>query len=55
MPYSADLIKRFQEQYKLAYGLEISEEEADFELHRLARLIEIVFPAIFAEERSVNE
>lgn len=55
MLYSAELIKRFQEQYKLAYGLEISKEEANFELHRLARLAEIALPAIFTEERNVNE
>lgn len=55
MLYTAGLIKRFQEQYKLAYGIEISEEEANFELHRLARLLEIVLPAIFTEERDVNE
>lgn len=55
MLYSAGLIKRFQEQYKLAYGFEISEAEANFELHRLARLLEVALPAMLIEERNVNE
>ena len=55
MTYSAGLIKKFQDQYKRSYGLEISEEEADFELHRLARLLEIIIPAVFTEERSSDD
>ena len=55
MFYSTDLIRRFREEYKLAYGLEITEEEANFELHRLARLLEIALPAVFIGERSNNE
>lgn len=55
MRYSPELIKRFQDQYKSSYGLEISEEEADFELNRLARLLEIFYLAVFTKEKDINE
>ena len=55
MHYSKDLIARFQKQYLESYGLEISEESAELELFRLARLLEIFYLAVFTKEEDINE
>ncbi len=45
MRYSKKLIQEFQKEYKKKFNQSIKPETADVELHRLARLVEIVVPS----------
>lgn len=45
MRYSKKLIQKFQKEYKKKFNQGIKSEVADVELHRLARLVEIVVPS----------
>lgn len=45
MRYSKKLIQKFQKEYKKKFNQSIKPEVANVELHRLARLVEIVVPS----------
>lgn len=45
MRYSKKLIQKFQKEYRKKFNQNIKPEAADVELHRLARLVEIVAPS----------